>query len=164
MPVDLLKSDPYDTINVRLGTNKAAIIKLLYQDTNLAYTPADIREVLDLPRGTTSTTLSRHYDDGLIGKTSDGLYHGLESRDEVRRFARSLVQLDDMATRYPDPGLTPDDVEQTGEGARLPHDRAGADSVKSEEEPAPTEWVDSTDTASSPDTDSASDGVSDDGR
>jgi len=166
MPVDLRKRDPDDTIKVRPGTNKAAIIKLLYRDTNLAYTPAEIREALDLPRGTTSTTLSRLYDDGLIGKTSDGLYHGLERRDDVRRFARSLVQLDDMATRYPDPGLTPDDVEQTGEGARreLPHDRANSDHAESKEEPAPTEWVDSTDTTSTPDTDSDSDAASDDKR
>lgn len=158
MPVDLRRHDPDDPINLRPGTNKAAIIKLLYRDTNLAYTPAEIREALDLPRGTTSTTLSRLHDDGLIGKTSDGLYHGLEHRDDVRRFARSLVQLDDMAARYPDPGLTPDDVEQTGTGPRreLPRDRAGTDCIESGEEPAPTDWINSTDTASG--SDSASDG------
>lgn len=156
MPIDLRRHDPDDTITIRPGTNKAAIIKLLYHDTNLGYTPAEIREALDLPRGTTSTTLSRLYDDGLIGKTSDGLYHGLERRDDVRRFARSLVQLDDLVTRYPDPGLTPNDVEQTGTGARreLPRDRIGTDRHDSDTEPAPTEWISSTDTDSNSDTDS----------
>jgi cobalamin biosynthesis protein CobT len=158
MPVDLRRHDPDDTITIRPGTNKAAIIKLLYRDTNLGYTPAEIRESLDLPRGTTSTTLSRLHDDGLIGKTSDGLYHGLEHRDDVRRFARSLVQLDDMAARYPDPGLTPDDVEQTGTGARreLPRDRTGTDEDGSGEEPAPSDWINSTNTSSTPNSDSDS--------
>lgn len=146
MPVDLRRHDPDDTINIRPGTNKAAIIKLLYRDTNLAYTPAEIRGELDLPRGTTSTTLSRLHDDGLIGKTSDGLYHGLDHRDDVRRFARSLVQLDDMASRYPDPGLGPEDVEQTGSGAKteLPRNRADRRADR-DADPAPEDWVTSTD-------------------
>lgn len=142
MPIDLREHNPDDGIDIRPGTNKAAIIKLLYRDTNLAYTPAEIQEVLNLPRGTTSTTLSRLHDDGLIGKTSDGLYHGFEHRDDLRRFARSLVQLDDMFTRYPDPGFIPDDVEQTGAGAKteLPHDRSGERHAPSEE-PLPSDWV-----------------------
>jgi hypothetical protein len=142
MPIDLREHNPDDGIDIRPGTNKAAIIKLLYRDTNLAYTPAEIQEALDLPRGSTSTTLSRLHDDGLIGKTSDGLYHGFEHRDDLRRFVRSLVQLDDLFTRYPDPGLSPDDVEETGGGAKteLPHDR-GAESLASGEEPAPSDWV-----------------------
>lgn len=78
VPIDLREHNPDDGINIRPGTNKVAIIKLLYRDTNFAYTPAEIRDALDLPRGTTSTTLSRLHDEGLIGKTSDGLYHGLE--------------------------------------------------------------------------------------
>jgi hypothetical protein len=147
MPIDLREHDPDDPIAIRPGTNKAAIIKLLYRDTNLAYTPAEIQEALDLPRGTTSTTLSRLHDDGLIGKTSDGLYHGLEHRDDLRRFARSLVQLDDMAARYPDPGFGPDDVEQTGASAKteLPRDR-GTERSTPGEEPAPDDWVTETDT------------------
>jgi len=155
MPVDLREHDPDDALAIRPGTNKAAIIKLLYRDTNLAYTPAEIRDALDLPRGTTSTTLSRLHDDGLIGKTSDGLYHGLEHRDDLRRFARSLVQLDDMTTRYPDPGLGPEDVEQTGSGAKteLPRDRVDRRTDR-DAEPAPEDWVASTDTNTSEDSES----------
>ena len=146
MPIDLREHNPDDGIDIRPGTNKAAIIKLLYRETNLAYTPAEIREALDLPRGTTSTTLSRLHSDGMIGKTTDGLYHGLDHRSDLRRFARSLVQLDDMATRYPNPGIGSDDVEQTGTGAKteLPRERVG--DTTSGEEPAPSDWVTQTDT------------------
>ncbi len=68
MPIDLREHNPDDGIDIDPGTNKAAIIKLLYRDTNLAYTPAEIQDALDLPRGTKSTTLSRLHDDELIGK------------------------------------------------------------------------------------------------
>lgn len=141
MPVDVREHNPDDTLGIRPGTNKAAIIKLLYGNTNLAYTPAEVQDALELPRGTTSTTLSRLHDDGLIRKTSDGLYHGLEHRDDVRRFARSLVQLNDMAARYPDLGLVPGDAEQTGNGAKteLPRDRE-AERSTSGEDPVPSDW------------------------
>ena len=158
MPIDLREHNPNDPIGIRPGTNKATIIELLYRDTNLAYTPAEIREVLDLPRGTTSTTLFRLHDVGLIGKTSDGLYHGFEHRDDLRRFARSLVQLDDMFTRYPDPGLRPGDVEQTGRDVKkeLPRDRV-AERDTLGEEPMPSDWVTETGTDTEPDSDPSSD-------
>jgi hypothetical protein len=153
-PIDLREHNPDDAIDIRPGTNKAAVIKLLYRDTNLGYTPSEIREALDLPRGATSTTLSRLLDDGVIGKTSDGLYHGFEHRADIRRFARSLVQLDGMVTRYPDPDLGPDDVDQTGTGAKteIPRDKV-IEHDTSESEPAPTDWVTETDTDAASDTD-----------
>ncbi len=47
-----------------------------------------------------------------------------------------------MFTRYPDPGLTLDDVEQTGEGTKteLPRDRGDGRHAPSED-PAPSDWV-----------------------
>jgi hypothetical protein len=98
LPINLHKHDPDDPITIRPETNEAKIIKLLYQDTNLGFTPAEIREELVLPRGTVSGTLSRLHDGVLIGKTSDGLYHGLDHREDLCRFAQSLVSLD---TRKP---------------------------------------------------------------
>ena len=43
--------------------------------------------------------------------TSDGLYHGLDHREDLRRFAQSLVSLDAMLSRHPEAGIDPDDVE-----------------------------------------------------
>lgn len=142
MPVDLRKHDPDDPITIRPETNKAKIIKLLYQDTNLGYTPAEIREALDLPRGSASTTLSRMHDEGLIGRTSDGLYHGLEHRNDIRRFARSLVSLDALLSRHPEAGVDPEDVDQTGESVKqeIPPERL-QDSGIAHDEPSPSDWV-----------------------
>jgi hypothetical protein len=142
MPVDLRKHDPDDPITIRPETNKAKIIKLLYQDTNLGYTPAEIREALDLPRGSVSTTLSRMDDEGLIGKTSDGLYHGLDHRNDIRRFAHSLVSLETMLSQHPEAEIEPNDVTQTGESAKqeIPPERL-QDSDVVHDEPSPNEWV-----------------------
>jgi len=142
MPIDLRKHDPDDPITIRPETNKAKLMKLLYQDTNLGFTPAEIRDELDLPRGTVSGTLSRLHDEGLIGKTSDGLYHGLDHREDLQRFVQSLVSLDTMLSRHPEAGIDPDDVEQTGASAKteIPTDRLQEQDTP-REEPAPDEWI-----------------------
>lgn len=146
MPIDLRTHDPDGPINIRPDTNKAKIIKLLYQNTNFGYTPAEVRQAVQLPRGSTSTTLTRLHNDGLIGKTSDGLYHGLGDREDLQRFAQSLVSLDSMFERYPEAGLTPDDVEQIGESARedIPAERLHR-TDNSDDEPPTEEWVASED-------------------
>ena len=142
MPIDLRKHDPDDPITIRPETNKAKIIKLLYRDTNLGYTPAEIRKELDLPRGSTSTTLSRLHEEGLIGKTNDGFYHGLDHRADLRRFARSLVSLDTMTARHPKAGIDPEDIEQTGESIKqeIPPERLERVDVHGDE-PSPDEWI-----------------------
>ncbi len=53
MPIDLRKHDSDGQITIRSDTNKAKIIKLLYQNTDLGYTPAEVRKQLELPRGST---------------------------------------------------------------------------------------------------------------
>ncbi|QSG10828.1 Transcriptional regulator, TrmB family [Halapricum desulfuricans] len=142
MPIDLRRRDPDDPITIRPETAKAKVIKLLYSDTGLGFTPAEIRDELDLPRGTVSGTLSRLHDEGIVGKTSDGLYHGLDHRDDLRRFARSLVSLETMFSRHPEAGMDPDTVEQTGGGAKreIPPERLERRDTPNEE-PEPDAWI-----------------------
>jgi len=142
MPIDLRKHDPDDPITIRPETNKAKIIKLLYKDTNLGFTPAEIRKELNLSRGTVSGTLSRLNNEGFVGKTSDGLYHGLDHREDLVRFAKSLVSLDMMLSRHPEARIDPDDIEQTGASARteIPNERLQKPDTPGEE-PAPEEWI-----------------------
>jgi len=142
MPVDLREHDPDDSIDLQPGTNKSWVIQLLYSDTNLGYTPSEIRSELDIPSGSVYTTLSRLKEDGYIGKTEDGLYHGLEHRDDLKRFASSLVQIEGLFRRHPESGVDPDDVVQTGGKVKkeIPEERlqkAGS----SEEEPSPEDWI-----------------------
>lgn len=113
MPVDLRTHDPDDGVDIAPGTNKAKIIKLLYNHPTLGYKPFEIHNSLNIPRGSVTTTLLRLHDDGHIGKTTDGYYHALETRDDLRRFATGLVQVEILTGRYADDDLSLEDVEQT---------------------------------------------------
>jgi hypothetical protein len=44
MPIDLRIHDPNGPIMIRPETNKAKIIKVLYDDPNLGFTPAELRD------------------------------------------------------------------------------------------------------------------------
>jgi DNA-binding MarR family transcriptional regulator len=91
MPVDLRTHDPDDGFDIAPGTNKARVLKLLYTNLNLGYKPAEIRDELEIPSGSVTTTLLRLHEEGHVGKTADGYYHAIESRDDLRRFAIGLV-------------------------------------------------------------------------
>lgn len=124
MPVDLRTHDPDDGIDIAPGTNKAKIIKLLYSHPHLGYKPSEIRDSIDIPKGSVTTTLLRLHDDGHIGKTTDGYYHAFETRDDLRRFATGLVQVEDLTSRYVDDDLSPEDAEQTKSRNEQLEDRA----------------------------------------
>ncbi|MFD1585872.1 BlaI/MecI/CopY family transcriptional regulator [Halorientalis brevis] len=113
MPVDLRTHDPDDGVDIDPGTNKAKIIKLLYSNPHLGYKPSEIHTNLDIPKGSVTTTLLRLCESDHIGKTTDGYYHALESRDDLRRFATGLVQVEDLTSRYAGDELSPGDAEQT---------------------------------------------------
>jgi predicted transcriptional regulator len=103
--------NPDEPINIRPGTNEAAIVKLLYANPHLGFTPTELEEQLDIAPGSVSTTLSRLLEKGYIGKTADGLYHSLDDELQIGQFARSLVKLDHIATTYPNAGFDADLVE-----------------------------------------------------
>ncbi len=120
MPVDLRTHTPDDSINVRPGTNEAAILELLYTAPHLGYSPAEIRDQIDIPAGSVSTTLTRLLEKGYIGKTSDGLYHGLDDSPHIRRFAQSLVKLNQITTTYPNAGFDEEFVENVEDSGPEP--------------------------------------------
>ena len=111
MPVDLRTHDPDGGVDIDPGTNKAMIVQYLYRNPNLGFKPAEIHDALDIPKGSVTTTLVRLFDEGNIGKTRDGYYHALDSRDDLRRFVTGLVQLEGLTDRYD--GFHPDDFELT---------------------------------------------------
>jgi hypothetical protein len=90
MPVQM---DEYDEeIDLTPGTTKSTIVCFLYENRGLGYRPVEIQEALDLPRGTTATTLTRLVDDGYVGKTSDSIYYALDERDDLARYAATREQ------------------------------------------------------------------------
>jgi DNA-binding MarR family transcriptional regulator len=110
MPVFLEDHDP--DIALRPGTTKSDIVAYLYRNPEWGYSPQEITETLDIPRGTATTTLKRLYDDGYVGKTEDGYYHALSDRKDVRRYVSSLDQAHRMFGHHRDADATPEEPEK----------------------------------------------------
>jgi DNA-binding MarR family transcriptional regulator len=115
MPVLLEDHDP--ELTLRPGTTKSDIVAFLYRNPEWGYSPQDVTESLDIPRGTATTTLKRLYDDGYIGKTEDGYYYARSNREDIRRYVSSLTQVHRMFGRHRDADATPEEPEtQIGAG------------------------------------------------
>ncbi|ELY86137.1 hypothetical protein [Natrialba taiwanensis] len=127
MPVDLRTHDPSDDVHID---------------------SSEIHDRLnDIPKGSVTGTLTRLLNEGDIGKTADSYYHALESRDDLRRFARGLVQIQDLTERYDD-DFTSADIEQTGENPTSGAYSGTGHNSSATEKPAPEDWIESTDDAS----------------
>ena len=116
MPVHLRNHD--SELNLRPGTTKSDIVAYLYQNPEWGYSPQEVKEALDIPRGTATTTLKRLYDDDYIGKTDDGYYYALSGREDIQRYVSSLNQVDRMFGHHRDADGPPEEPEKQSGGGR----------------------------------------------
>lgn len=116
MPVLLDNHDP--DLNLQPGTTKSAIVAYLYQNPEWGYSPQDVKEALDIPRGTATTTLARLYDDNYVGKTDDGYYHALSDRDDIHHYVANLDQVNRLFGHHRDADATPEEPETQIGGTR----------------------------------------------
>lgn len=86
------------------GTTISDVVAFLYNNPEFGYRPAEIRDELAIPHGTATATLKRLHEIDYAGKTSDGYYHALESREDLRRYVAALDQLDRMVSHSADEG------------------------------------------------------------
>lgn len=101
------ESYPED-VDLKPGTTKSEIVVFLYQNLDFAYTPSEIAEKLDIPKGTATTTLRRLHDRGYVGRMKEGYYHGLNDREDLRRYPRSVAETEALFTTRPDNADAPD--------------------------------------------------------
>lgn len=109
------ESHPED-VDLKPGTTKSDIVIFLYRNLDFAYTPSEIADELDIPSGTATTTLRRLHNSGYVGRMKDGYYHGLNDREDLRRYPHSVAETEAMFTHHPDnpdapepdPARTPD--------------------------------------------------------
>jgi DNA-binding MarR family transcriptional regulator len=94
MPIHLDSHEP--EVDLTPGTRKSDIVKVLYENPDLGFKPSEIQNILDIPPGTATTTLSRLKSEDYIGRTEDSYYHALEHREDLKRYVASLEQLDRM--------------------------------------------------------------------
>lgn len=99
-------SHPED-VDLKPGTVKSNIVVFLYRNLEFAYTPSEIAAELDIPKGTATTTLRRLHDDGYVGRMDDGYYHGLDHREDLRRYPRSVAETESMFETHPDDAAAP---------------------------------------------------------
>lgn len=95
------ESHPED-VDLKPGTAKSEIVVFLYQNLELAYTPSEIAEELDIPKGTAMTTLRRLHEQGYVGRMEEGYYHGLNEREDLRRYPHSVAETEAMFSAHPD--------------------------------------------------------------
>ena len=115
MPVRL--ADHVSEIDLRPGTTKSAIVAHLYRNPEWGYSPKDIKDALDIPRGTATTTLKRLSEDDYLGKTDDGYYYALGEREDLRRYVANLDQAHRLFGHHRDTDATPEEPDtRIGEG------------------------------------------------
>jgi hypothetical protein len=95
------ESHPED-VDLKPGTAKSEIVIFLYQNLELAYTPSEIAEELDIPKGTATTTLRRLHDQGYVSRMGEGYYHGLNEREDLRRYPHNVAETEAMFSAHPD--------------------------------------------------------------
>lgn len=116
MPVHLESHEP--DIDLEPGTTRSDVVAFLYRNPEFGFRPAEIKEALDIPRGTATTTLTRLHDEGYIGKTTDSYYHALNDHESVRRYVASLNQLERMFGHHRDEEAQTSPAEPTGDSGR----------------------------------------------
>jgi DNA-binding MarR family transcriptional regulator len=100
-------SHPQD-VDLKPGTTKSEIVVFLYQNLELAYTPGEVAEELDIPSGTATTTLRRLHSAGYVGRMKDGYYHGLDDREDLRRYPQTVAETEALFATHPDNTDAPD--------------------------------------------------------
>ncbi|MGB9956453.1 MarR family transcriptional regulator [Haloferax prahovense] len=116
MPVPLKHHNA--ELSLRPGTTKSDLVAYLYQNSEWGYSPQELKEALDIPRGTATTTLKRLHDDDYIGKAHDGYYYALRERDDIRRYVSSLNQVDRLFGHHRDADATPEEPDKQIGGGR----------------------------------------------
>lgn len=101
------ESHPED-VDLKPGTTKSEIVEFLFRNLELAYTPSEIAEELDVPEGTATTTLRRLHDRGYVGRMADGYYYGLNDRDDLRRYVHAVAETKGMSDTHPDDTDSPE--------------------------------------------------------
>lgn len=112
-----------EDIDLKPGTTKSDIVVFLYSNLELAYTPTEIADELNIPTGTASTTLRRLHEDDLVGRIENGYYHGLTGRTDLRRYPESVSQTVTMFDTHPDSADAPDpDSSRPGDAEAIDED------------------------------------------
>lgn len=95
--IDVLEEGP--SLPVKPGTNAYRILSVLVENPDLAFSPAELTELSDVPRGSVGKTLSRLDERGLV-RSIDGFWAAAD--DLVAAHLAGYVSLASIEARYGD--------------------------------------------------------------
>lgn len=100
MPVDFEHYDPDETEGFRLteGTNAYEILSFLAAHPDQGFTPKEISEATDVPRGSVGTTLARLEDRDLVRHKEP--YWAIGDDDRLAVYAGMFASLDAISDRH----------------------------------------------------------------
>lgn len=94
----------------------AHILTLIYNKPARSYSVAEIYEeledTLDFTRDAIEVGISRLYDENRIRKTTGEQYQAIDSREDLRRFARNMESAKRMFERYSENNADSDDTKE----------------------------------------------------
>ena len=112
MPIDIerFESDPEEELQSQGSTNAEVILSLLATSPEQAYTPKEIHEATDVPRGSVGVVLSRLEDRDLV--RHKGNYWAVAADENVGQTLNSMRTANTVTERF-----GPEDPDEWGEGA-----------------------------------------------
>lgn len=99
MPVDFEKYSPEDgRIDLTPGTNARVLLAFLLENPEVGFTPAELHDQTDIPRGSINPTLARLERAGLVRHKGD--YWAAADDDRIAAAAASVIGLTAVAETY----------------------------------------------------------------
>jgi len=102
MPIDIerFESDPEEELKQQGGTNAEVILSFLASSPDKAYTPKEIHEATEIPRGSVGVVLSRLENRGLVRHRGD--YWAVATGEDVEQTLNSMRTANTVTDRLGD--------------------------------------------------------------
>jgi hypothetical protein len=113
MPIDIeqFESDPEGKLRAQGGTNAEVILSFLATSPDQAYTPKEIHERTDIPRGSVGVVLSRLETRGLVRHRGD--YWAVAPDEDVEQTLNSMRTANTVTDRFGS-----EDPKEWGDGVK----------------------------------------------
>lgn len=111
VPIDIEEFEEGDATTLRAGgqTNAETILSFLAANSDKAYTPKEIHEATEIPRGSVGVVLSRLNERGFVRHR--GEYWALADTEDVEKTLNAMVTARAVTDRF-----GPEDPEEWGPG------------------------------------------------
>ena len=101
MPVDFETHTPGESrLDLSEGSNAGVLLEFLLENRGVGFTPAELAEATDMPRGSVGPTLQRLADAGLVRHKEP--YWAAAEDDRLAAAAAAVIGVETAASRFSD--------------------------------------------------------------